>query len=168
MADRPSSSARESFIDTFEKETATTLKLLREFPAAEAELKPHPTCRSARELVWTFSLELALGMMALGDKLDLSGGMPPAPGTFDEVLGSFERSRGAMLEMLRGGPAEQFSGTVKFFTGPGTLDDWQKMEFLWFMLHDHIHHRGQLSVYQRMAGGKVPSIYGPTADEPWY
>ena len=27
--------------------------------------------------------------------------------------------------------------------------------------------RGQFSVYLRMAGGKVPSIYGPSADEPW-
>jgi len=38
---------------------------------------------------------------------------------------------------------------------------------MWFMLLDSIHHRGQLSVYVRMAGGKVPSIYGPSADEPW-
>ena len=35
------------------------------------------------------------------------------------------------------------------------------------MLWDQIHHRGQLSVYLRMAGGSVPSIYGPSADEPW-
>ena len=33
-------------------------------------------------------------------------------------------------------------------------------------LHDQIHHRGQFSVYLRLAGAKVPSIYGPTADEP--
>ena len=38
---------------------------------------------------------------------------------------------------------------------------------LWLMLNDSIHHRGQLSVYERMAGGLVPSIYGPSADEPW-
>ena len=37
---------------------------------------------------------------------------------------------------------------------------------LWFELFDHIHHRGQLSVYVRLAGAKLPSIYGPTADEP--
>jgi uncharacterized damage-inducible protein DinB len=27
------------------------------------------------------------------------------------------------------------------------------------------HHRGQLTVYLRLNGVKVPSIYGPTADE---
>jgi uncharacterized damage-inducible protein DinB len=38
-------------------------------------------------------------------------------------------------------------------------------EFMLMMLHDQIHHRGQLTVYVRMAGGKVPSIYGPSADD---
>lgn len=30
-----------------------------------------------------------------------------------------------------------------------------------------IHHRGQLSVYERMLDAKLPQIYGPTADAPW-
>jgi uncharacterized damage-inducible protein DinB len=30
-----------------------------------------------------------------------------------------------------------------------------------------IHHRGQLTVYLRLVDVPVPSIYGPTADEPW-
>ena len=34
----------------------------------------------------------------------------------------------------------------------------------WVMNH-LIHHRGQLSVYLRLTGSKVPSIYGPSADE---
>jgi uncharacterized damage-inducible protein DinB len=37
-------------------------------------------------------------------------------------------------------------------------------EALWLELLDHIHHRGQFSVYLRLVGAKVPSIYGPTAD----
>jgi uncharacterized damage-inducible protein DinB len=32
------------------------------------------------------------------------------------------------------------------------------------MLLDGIHHRGQLSTYLRPMGGKVPAIYGPSAD----
>jgi uncharacterized damage-inducible protein DinB len=36
------------------------------------------------------------------------------------------------------------------------------------MLYDTIHHRGQLSVYMRLAGARVPSIYGPSGDEPWF
>jgi uncharacterized damage-inducible protein DinB len=56
---------------------------------------------------------------------------------------------------------------VHFFTAPKTLGEISRLEWIWFLLHDEIHHRGQFSVYLRMADGKVPSIYGPTADEPW-
>ena len=35
---------------------------------------------------------------------------------------------------------------------------------LWIALFDLVHHRGQLSAYIRPMGGKVPSIYGPSAD----
>jgi uncharacterized damage-inducible protein DinB len=61
----------------------------------------------------------------------------------------------------------QFHETIKFFTAPKTIGDVPKIDLLWMVLHDQIHHRGQFSIYLRMADGKVPSIYGPTADEPW-
>ena len=35
-----------------------------------------------------------------------------------------------------------------------------------FVLSHIIHHRGQLSVYLRLLDVPVPSIYGPSADEP--
>ena len=47
------------------------------------------------------------------------------------------------------------------------MGDVRIMDIFWLMLMDSVHHRGQFSVYLRMSGGKVPSIYGPTADEPW-
>jgi len=61
----------------------------------------------------------------------------------------------------------ELNKTIKFFTGPKQMGDVRRLDFFWFLLSDMIHHRGQLSVYLRMAGGKVPSIYGPSADEPW-
>ncbi len=39
-------------------------------------------------------------------------------------------------------------------------------DMLWGFLFDAIHHRGQLSTYLRPVGAKVPSIYGPSADDP--
>ncbi len=38
-------------------------------------------------------------------------------------------------------------------------------EMLWAVMFDAIHHRGQLSLYIRLTGGKVPAIYDPSADE---
>ena len=39
-------------------------------------------------------------------------------------------------------------------------------DMLFGFLLDAVHHRGQLSSYLRPMGAKVPSIYGPSADDP--
>ena len=36
---------------------------------------------------------------------------------------------------------------------------------LWLGLFDAVHHRGQLTTYIRPMGGKVPGLYGPSADD---
>jgi uncharacterized damage-inducible protein DinB len=65
-------------------------------------------------------------------------------------------------------PASALQATITVPAGKGVTADVRKLDFLWLMLNDQIHHRGQLSVYTRMAGGKVPSMYGPSGDEPWF
>ncbi len=160
--------AKRQLVHQWEQESATTLKLLRAYPEEKADLQPHPRAKTARDLAWMFTLEMKLAGAALRGKLDLSGGFPPSPATFAEVLAAFEGGRQELLETLRNATPEQLAGTVKFFTAPKTMGDVPLVEFLWFILHDQIHHRGQFSIYLRMAGGKVPSIYGPSADEPWF
>jgi uncharacterized damage-inducible protein DinB len=32
-------------------------------------------------------------------------------------------------------------------------------------IHHWAHHRGQMTVYLRLMGAKVPALYGPSADE---
>lgn len=34
-----------------------------------------------------------------------------------------------------------------------------------FVMNHNVHHRGQLTVYLRLAGASVPALYGPSADE---
>jgi uncharacterized damage-inducible protein DinB len=36
--------------------------------------------------------------------------------------------------------------------------------YLSLIIKHSVHHRGQLSTYLRPMGGKVPGIYGPSAD----
>jgi uncharacterized damage-inducible protein DinB len=93
--------------------------------------------------------------------------MPAKPGTWQGMIDEVEKALKFMSDKVRKVDEHQLNTTVKFVTGPKQMSDLRRLDVLWFLLNDHIHHRGQFSVYLRMAGGKVPSIYGPSADEKW-
>jgi len=59
---------------------------------------------------------------------------------------------------------DEFNRTVSCLL-PGGEWKMPQPEAFWGNLMDEVHHRGQLTVYLRLAGGKVPSIYGPSRDE---
>ena len=155
------------FVVLYTREHANTRKQLHAFPADKFQFKPHERSNSAHQLGWTFVVEEVLMLKALRNEPVLGGGFPPAPATWAEVLDAFDA--GHVKVLAAAGEADEAtlsrSPSSSRRSRPATTPP---VEFLWFMLSDQIHHRGQLSVYVRMAGGKVPSIYGPTADEPWF
>jgi len=162
-------SEREQYLKTLEHEAATTLKVLRAFPAAKSDLKPHAKARSAKDLAWTFVFEGYGGTQGVDGELPFPPkGMPAkAPEHWDAVVAECEKAFKTLADKVRKTGDAELNKTVKFFVAPKKMGDIRRMDFLWFLLMDMVHHRGQFSVYLRMADGKVPSIYGPTADEPW-
>jgi len=163
-------SPKEQFLAAFEQEHGTTMRVLRAFPADKHELQPHAKSKSARDLAWIFVLEMGLLEKALTTGFDWSqppAGSPPAP-DLATIIEKFDQGHKRVADVVANMRDDQLLETVKFFVAPKTLGDIPKTQFMWMVLCDQIHHRGQFSVYLRMAEGKVPSIYGPTADEPWY
>ena len=160
-------SAKDTFPVAYEREHATTLKVLRAFPAARSAFRPHERSNAALQLAWTFVLEERMMLLAINGESVLGSGFPAPPGSWEKVLAEFESQHAELLARLRSASEAEYAGSVSFFVGPNQMADIPTSDFLWMMLSDQIHHRGQLSVYLRMAGGKVPSIYGPSADEPW-
>jgi uncharacterized damage-inducible protein DinB len=111
-----------------------------------------------------------LGIMVFRDEFVEkmgSGESPPAPENWSDLLGTFEKMHGEYRALIEETPETDLHRKVRFLTGPRTIGEISRLEWIWFLLKDEIHHRGQFSIYLRMADGKVPSIYGPTADEPW-
>lgn len=156
-------------LEAFERENAKTLRVLRALPKDKTELRPHPKCKTARELAWMFVLGQGAMEKGLTTGFDWSKppAFPPPPDSYDDVLSNLEKGHARTMELLRDLPDEDLTRPVQFFTGPRKIGDVPMHAFLWLMLNDQIHHRGQFSIYLRMADGKVPSIYGPTADEVW-
>ena len=161
-------SPRQQFIDALAREHEKTRRVVQAYPAEQSELKPHPRSNTARQIVWTFAVEEILILKALRNELKLGGGFPAAPERWEDVVAAFEKGHADVTEALTSASDEDFQGTVNFPTGPKAIGEWPKLDFFWFILCDQIHHRGQLTVYLRMAGAKVPAVYGPSADEPWF
>jgi uncharacterized damage-inducible protein DinB len=161
---------KEEFLRTYDDEHARTMKVLKAYPTDKLDLRPHPKAKTARELAFVFTLERYLGKKVWNDefaKSAPSGTPPSAPENWDELLAGLEKASQEFRDLVAGASDETLSENVHFFTGPKTMGEISRKDWIWFLVHDQIHHRGQFSVYLRMADGKVPSIYGPSADEPW-
>lgn len=148
-----------------EREFETTKKVLQAFPHDKLDLKPAEKSKDARNLAWVFVVEERLiKKLMVGGEPDFSS-KPPA--TMAEILSALDEAHAETNEVLQGMSASDLKKTATFFVAPKTKGEVPKEDLLWMMLFDSIHHRGQFTVYSRLAGGKVPSIYGPSADEPW-
>ena len=85
---------------------------------------------------------------------------PPLPTSIDELASEVEETFQKTLEAFKSLNGEQLSRPIDFYgmgehPGVGFLN--------WDMVH-LVHHRAQMGLYLRLAGQKVPSIYGPTLD----
>lgn len=161
---------KQSFLNTYDREHATTMRVLRAYPEDKLDLKPSPRSNSARDLAWTFVMERALGTKVWNDEFAKgvpTGKSPGPPEKWSDLLAALEKANADFRDLVARASDEDLAAKVHFFVAPKQMGEMTRLDWIWFLLHDQIHHRGQFSVYLRIAGGKLPSIYGPTADEPW-
>ena len=166
----PARSVRDRFLEVYDQEHHRTMKVLRAYPTDKGDLRPSPKSRTALELAWIFVIEQLNVEKALTVGFDWTKPpvFPPPPKSFDAIFDAFQKGHEHIRGLISGQRDDELSETIQFPVGPQRLADWKKIDFLWQVLFDQIHHRGQFSVYLRLADGKVPSIYGPSADEPWF
>lgn len=164
----PAHNPWKDYADALAREMQTTLRVMRAFPADQAHFQPHPRSGSAHQLFNTFGIEQGVALAAVQGTLDLAKAFSmPRAETLEGAIAAFERNAAAVVAAARAAAPSAWSRPQPFFTGPKQMGQLPAGAIASMMLWDQIHHRGQLSVYLRMAGGSVPSIYGPSADEPW-
>ncbi len=158
---------KDQFLAALERESQTTIKVMRAYPADRMDFKPADKSSDAAKLMWTFVLENRASQDVLDGAIDFSRMGQPHPTSRDEIVKAYETEVKNLLEKAGKASPEQLARMIAAPVGPKQMGEIPANAFLWMMLMDSVHHRGQLSVYLRILGAKVPSIYGPTADEPW-
>lgn len=152
---------REQILRIREFEFATTLRVLKAYPEDKLEMRPAEKSRSARELINTLiGEENVCGAAVRGEPINADVGQG-LPDTLNGMLETLSRRHNEVQTAIAQASDETMDGTIDFYGHQLSV-----LQVLWAELHDQIHHRGQFSVYLRLVGARVPSIYGPTADEP--
>jgi uncharacterized damage-inducible protein DinB len=159
-------------IAELEREAATTRKMLERVPEEAFSWKPHEKSMSLGRLAGHVAeLHGMFRAILTGDELDFASEnyQPFAPANVSELLETFDKNVAEAVELLKAQTDEALMGPWRMRSGEQVFFELPRVAVIRSMALNHIfHHRGQLSVYLRLRDVPLPSVYGPTADEPMF
>jgi uncharacterized damage-inducible protein DinB len=155
---------REYYKQCFESEKPTFVKVMKAVPSDKAGYKPHERSTSAGDLVWLLATELH-DACELIDRGEVNYVYKPAPGVADSIA-EYERNATALEGRLAAVTDAKWESKARLMMDGKVMWEATLGDMLFGFLFDAVHHRGQLSSYLRPMGAKVPSIYGPSGDDP--
>lgn len=146
-------------------ELKTTQKVLAAIPEGKKDYRPDPKSRTAEEIARHIaSSEVWFLEGILNGKFSAEEGKTPAHlRTVADLVGWYAKTIPELLDRLEKLPPEKLSQELSFFD----ILNLPAVAYLQLHILHTVHHRGQLAAYLRPMGGKVPDIYGGSADEPF-
>jgi uncharacterized damage-inducible protein DinB len=157
----------ERFVQVWDREAENTLKLLRALPASQYDFRPDKGGRSLGELAWHLAegdAYMSFGIDKGAFTMEVMNAKPPnieRPRQVEALAPGFERIHKEAVARIKKLTPADLDRQIEFFGGPLAIRD-----ILWEMIiHHGIHHRGQLTLLCRLAGGQAPGLYGPNREE---
>ncbi|MGH9377887.1 MAG: DinB family protein [Terriglobia bacterium] len=164
---------KDAFLPEFDTEMKMTRKCLERVPEEKFGWKPHEKSSTLGKLASHVAQLPSFATMALTtESLDIA---PPGgskrqtlnASARQELLDAFDKNVAEARATIAAASDESLRQPWSLFAGGKTIFSSPRAGVLrTFMLSHLIHHRAQLGVYLRLNEVPVPSIYGPSADEP--
>lgn len=159
------------FLAELESEAAKTRRVLEQVPDGRRDWKPHDKSMPfgyLSELVATIPSWVAMAITL--DQLDIApkdgSSVRPAPmNTSAELVAGLEETVARAREALRATTDAHLETSWRLLAGGQTVLQQPRYEVIRDTLLHSAHHRGQMTVYLRLLGSMVPSVYGPSADD---
>ena len=163
---------KDYFLAQLDREAALTRKTVARVPEGQNGFKPHE-----RSMELGYLAALVAGMlgwiafMIERDELDFSD---PSSGEFRpkvldtraELLASVDAAVANARRALESTTGEHLLTPWALKSSGRTIQEEARYLMIADAVFSHLaHHRGQLTVYLRLAESTVPALYGPSADE---
>ena len=152
-------------LTAIESEIPITRKIIAAVPEDKKGYRPHEKNMTADELAWHIASSDVWFLNSIADrKFEMEEfTKPPEINTIGSLVSWYDENVAKALARVKAMSGEQLATPVDFF---GLFSHPVVAYLITANVHT-VHHRGQLSVYLRPMGAKVPSIYGGSADEPF-
>jgi uncharacterized damage-inducible protein DinB len=154
----------QEFSALWKRETDGTLELFRALPVEHYDLRPDPGGRSLGELAWHLAEVDAFISLGIARRSFIFSDKPPRlerPRRVEELAPAFRIVHDDAVARLAPLQDTDLDSDVRYADG----HLWTVRNLLWqkLLLH-HVHHRGQLTVLCRLAGGVPPPLFGRTRE----
>ena len=154
------------FMNVWQQESAKTINLLKSLPSDQYDFRPDADGRSLGELAWHLAESDAYITFGIERGEFAFDGVKPAgierPRKVELLAPAYERILRDAVERVKKLTPEDLDRQLTFFSlGPLSIRD-----LLWnLVLLHNIHHRGQLVLMCRLAGGTPIGVFGPTREQ---
>ena len=161
----------EFFRDQLDREVERSRKALEQVPDGQYQWKPHE-----RSMVFGYLADMVatiptwISMEINRDELDVApaegqGIKPSQKETKAELLKALDDAAADARSALEQTTDEYLNTTWKLLARGNVVWEGPRHEVIQDTINHWSHHRGQMTVYLRLMGAKVPAIFGPSADD---
>ena len=159
-------SIADMLLPEFDREMATTRRVLERVPTEKGEWKPHTKSFSLGHLAQLVAWMPGWITNALeATELNLSGGSGYSYEKTETLVKMFDDNVARARAAIAASKDEDYDVDWSLKVGGRVVMTQPRSEVVRTHISHLVHHRGQLTVYLRLVDVPVPSIYGPTADE---
>ncbi len=149
----------DQFVSLWEREAADTVKV---FEAISPEIFRYAAA-DYRRSVARLSNHITETLQEMPSEAGLDAGTAYHElDTIDALIHQYKALSDKLLYAVKTGWTDHMLAEQIMMYGQ---NDWTRASVLQSLILHQCHHRGQLTVLIRLAGGTVPGIYGPSYDE---
>jgi uncharacterized damage-inducible protein DinB len=162
----------EFLLAELDREVERSRRALEEMPEGKYDWKPHEKSMILGYLAnMVATIPMWITMQINQDELDVA----PAPGeskmeqkrmdTSAELIAALDKSAAGARSALEKTTDDHLMTNWRLLARGNVVMEVPRYEMIQDTINHWAHHRGQMTVYLRLLGAKVPAIYGPSADD---